>query len=120
MNRVIQGNLLKLAAVFLFLQTLIITLAPAVRYRTWEVDYRWSQWVAFLLWGIFVLRAHKSITNRLPDADPYLFPATAFLGGWGLLTVWRLDPVASNFGQVFGPRQALWLGVSMAVLVIGL
>jgi hypothetical protein len=61
MNRVIQGNLLKLAAAFIFLQTLTITLAPAVRLRTWDVDFRWSQWVAFLLWGIFVLRAHRSI-----------------------------------------------------------
>ena len=60
MSRVIQGNLLKLAAVFLFFQTLVITLAPAVRLRTWDVDYRWSQWVAFLLWGLFVLRLRKT------------------------------------------------------------
>ena len=41
MNRVTQANLLKLAAVFLFLQALIITLAPAVRGRTRDVDFRW-------------------------------------------------------------------------------
>lgn len=120
MNRVIQGNLLKLAAAFLFLQTLIITLAPAVRLRSWDVDLRWSQWIAFLLWGLFVLRAHRSIVNHLPDADPYLFPAAAFLSGWGLLTVWRLDVVDPNMEQVFGPRQALWLGVSIVAMVIGL
>jgi cell division protein FtsW (lipid II flippase) len=113
MNRVIQGNLLKLAAIFLFFQTLILTLAPAVRFRTWDVDYRWSQWVAFLLWGLFILRAHRSIVDSLPDADPYLFPATAFLSGWGLLTVWRLD-------DDFGARQALWLGVSVVALLLGL
>ena len=120
MNRVIQGNLLKLAALFLFFQTLIMTLAPAVRLRTWDVDYRWTQWLALLVWGVFVLRAHKSISTRLPDADPYLFPAAAFLSGWGLLTVWRLDPVDPNLGQVFGPRQALWLGISITVLLVGL
>lgn len=113
MNRVIQGNLLKLAAIFLFFQTLILTLAPAVRFRTWDVDFRWSQWVAFLLWGLFILRAHRSIVDSLPDADPYLFPATAFLSGWGLLTVWRLD-------DDFGARQALWLGVSVIALQLGL
>src|SRR6266496_579397 len=113
MNRVIQSNLLKLAAGFLFLQTLIITLAPAVRARTWDVDYRWSQWVALALWGLFILRAHRSIVVHLPDADPYLFPAAAFLSGWGLLTIWRLD-------SGFGARQALWLGVSIAVLFLGL
>ena len=53
MNRVTQGNLLKLAAVFLFLQALIITLAPAVRARTWVVDYRLSHWIAYFVWGLF-------------------------------------------------------------------
>ena len=113
MNRVTQSNLLKIAVVFLFLQTLIITLAPAVRARSLDVNYRWSQWVALLLWGLFVLRAHQSIIRQLPDADPYLFPMTAFLSGWGLLTVWRLEPG-------FGARQALWLAVSILVFLFGL
>jgi cell division protein FtsW (lipid II flippase) len=113
MNRVTQGNLLKLAAAFLFLQALIVTLAPAVRARSWEVDYRWSHWIAFFVWGLFVLRAHQSIIRQLPDSDPYLFPMTAFLTGWGILTVWRLDPG-------FGARQALWLVVSLLVFMFGL
>ncbi|RPI93779.1 MAG: hypothetical protein EHM40_08785 [Chloroflexi bacterium] len=113
MNRVIQGNLLRLAAIFLFLQTVIITLAPAVRLRSWDVDYRWSHWVALLVWGLFILRAHQSISKHFPDIDPYLFPAAAFLSGWGLLTVWRLD-------EDFGARQALWLGISIVVLLLGL
>jgi cell division protein FtsW (lipid II flippase) len=113
MNRVTQSNLLKVAVVFLFLQTLIITLAPAVRARSLAVNYRWSQWIALLLWGLFVLRAHRSIIRQLPDADPYLFPMTAFLSGWGLLTVWRLEPS-------FGARQALWLAVSIIVFLFGL
>ena len=87
MNRVTQSNLLKVAVAFLFLQTLIITLAPAVRARSLDVNYRWSQWIALLLWGLFILRAHQSILRQLPDADPYLFPMTAFLSGWGLLTL---------------------------------
>lgn len=113
MNRITQGNLLKLAAAFLFLQALIMTLAPAVRARTWDADLRWSHWIAFLIWGLFVLRAHQSIVRQLPDSDPYLFPTTAFLSGWGLLAVWRLDPS-------FGARQALWLVVSLLVFTFGL
>ena len=113
MNRVTQGNLLRLAAAVLFLQALIMTLAPGVRARTWEADYRWSHWIAFLIWALFVLRAHQSIVRQLPDSDPYLFPMTAFLSGWGLLTVWRLD-------ASFGARQALWLVVSLLVLMFGL
>jgi cell division protein FtsW (lipid II flippase) len=113
MNRVIQGNLLKIAAGFLILQALVITLSPAVRARTWNVDFRWSQWVALLVWGLIVYRAHQSINKYLPDSDPYLFPAAALLSGWGLLTVWRLD-------SGFGARQTLWLGISALVFIAGL
>jgi cell division protein FtsW (lipid II flippase) len=113
MNRLIQSNLLKMAAGFLVLQTLIITLSPAVRERNLDVDYRWSQWLALVLWGLFIARAHRSIIDKLPDADPYLFPAAAFLSGWGLLTIWRLD-------AGFGARQALWLGVSMVIFSFGM
>lgn len=112
MNRVTQSDLLKIAAVFLILQSVIITLSPGVRDRTWDVDYRWSHWVALALWGFFASRAHGAILKRLPDADPYLFPAAALLSGWGLLTVWRLD-------STFGARQAIWLGTSMLVLYFG-
>ena len=113
MNRVIQGNLLKIAAGFLLLQTLIITLSPAVRIRSWNVDYRWSQWIAILFWGILIYLIHNAITKYLPDADPYLFPTAALLSGWGLLTIWRLDPR-------LGPFQAIWLDVSLLVFLIGL
>lgn len=113
MNRVIQGHLLKIAALFILLQTLIITLAPGVRARTWDADFRWSHWLAFAVWCVAVYRAHESIVKHLPDADPYLFPVAALLGGWGMLTVWRLD---ANFGA----RQALWFGVSILVFIFGL
>jgi cell division protein FtsW (lipid II flippase) len=102
-----------MAAGFLVLQTLLITLSPTVRERSLEVEFRWSQWVALILWGLFMVRAHRDITQRLPDADPYIFPAAALLSGWGLLTVWRLD-------SGFGARQALWLGVSIFVFSYGL
>lgn len=113
MNRVIQYNLLRLAVVFLFLQSAIITLSPAVRARSLDVEYRWSQWIAVLLWGTLIFLVHKAITKYLPDADPYLFPSAALLSGWGLLTVWRLD-------SILGPRQALWLDISLLVFLLGL
>lgn len=113
MHRVIQSNLLKVAACFLVLQTLIITLAPGVRARTWDVDFRWSQWLALTVWILVAIRGHYAIVKYLPDADPYLFPVAALLSGWGLLTIWRLDPV-------FGARQAIWLGISAFVFLFGL
>lgn len=112
MNKITQSRLLQITAVFLFLQTLILTLSPAVRARTWDADYRFSQWVALGLWGICVARAHRDITRNLPDADPYLFPAAALLSGWGLLTIWRLD-------ASFGARQALWVGIGSIVFIAG-
>lgn len=112
MNRVTQSDLLKIAAVFLILQTLIMTLSPGVRVRSWEADYRLSQWVALAVWGVFTWFTHRAILKHLPDADPYLFPTATLLSGWGLLTVWRLD-------SIFGWRQAIWLGISMLVLYFG-
>jgi cell division protein FtsW (lipid II flippase) len=112
MNKLIQSRLLKFAAGFLFLQTLIITLAPAVRVRSWDAEYRWSHWIVLVVWGILVLRAHHDISRRLPDADPYLYPAAALLSGWGVLTIWRLD-------ADFGARQTLWLIISMVAFIAG-
>ncbi len=113
MNRVIQYNLLRLAVTFLVLQSAIITLSPAVRARSLDVNYRLSQWIGVLLWGILIFLIHKAIIKYLPDADPYIFPAAALLSGWGLLTVWRLDPDQ-------GSRQALWLAISLLVVLVGL
>lgn len=112
MNKFIQSRLLLFAAVFLLLQTIIITLAPAVRARSWDVEYRFTHWIAFGLWALFTARAHYDITRKIPDADPYLFPAAAFISGWGILTIWRLAPD-------FGARQAVWFSVSLGILILG-
>ena len=114
MNKFIQGRLLTLAAGFLFLQALIITISPAVWERTWNVTYLWSHWLAFALWVFFAYLAHISIAKHLPDTDPYLFPIAAFISGWGILTIWRLDPATA------GPRQAVWFAISVFALILGL
>lgn len=113
MSRFIQNNLLKIAVGFLVLQSTIITLAPAVRLRSVEADYRWTHWIAVVVWALLILLIHKAITKQLPDADPYLFPAAALMSGWGLLTIWRLD-------QQLGARQAIWLDISLLVFLLGL
>ncbi|MBI1795127.1 MAG: FtsW/RodA/SpoVE family cell cycle protein [Chloroflexi bacterium] len=104
-----EGRLLFVAAIFLFLYSIILTLSPAVRERTWDVAYRFSHWVGFVLWIGIVIVAHRITSRRLPDRDPYLLPLASLLGGWGMLTIWRLD-------AGFGLRQAIWLGVSIAGL----
>ena len=109
----IQARLLTMAAVFLFLYSLILTLAPAARARSWAVDYRWSHWLGFMVWVVIFTLAHILSSRRLPDADPYLLPITALLTGWGILTIYRLVPS-------FGLRQTVWLLVCGLVFLFGL
>jgi len=109
----IQTRLLELAAVFLFLYSLILTLSPAARERSWAVEYRWSHWLGFILWAGLIALAHHQVRRCMPDSDPYLLPLAALLSGWGMLTVWRLD-------ASLGLRQALWLVVSGGILLLGL
>ena len=111
MNDQIQRRLLQWAAFFLFLQSVILTLAPAVRERSWDVDYRFSHWFGLLAWGLFTFLAHRALNKYLPERDPYIFPAAALLSGWGLLSIWRLD-------ESFGIRQTAWLGISLIVLIV--
>jgi cell division protein FtsW (lipid II flippase) len=113
MQNEIQKRLLNWAAFFLFVQSIILTLSPAVRERSWDVDYRLSHWIGFFAWLALTHFAQRTASKYLPDHDPYIFPAAAFLSGWGLLTIWRLN-------ETFGIRQALWLGVSLAVFIFAI
>jgi len=108
-----QSLLLRWAAFFLFVQSIILTLSPAVRERTWDVDYRLSHWAGFLVWVVLITFAHFATVKYLPERDPYLLPAAALLNGWGLLTIWRLD-------EEFGVRQTMWLGISIIVFILAL
>ena len=109
----IQSRLFRLAGVFLFLFSLILTLAPAARARTWAVDYRWSHWLGFAAWVIVFTLVQILSHRHLPEADPYILPIAALLTGWGILTIYRLVPS-------FGLRQTVWLLISGLVLLLGL
>ncbi len=108
-----ESRLLKLAALFLGLYSLILSLAPAVRARSWDADYRWGHWAGFALWAVLVWLMHIRLRKDAPDHDPYLLPIASLLSGWGLLSIWRLT-------TTFGLRQSLWLAVSVIVLLFGL
>lgn len=109
----IQLRLLKLAGLFLTIYSLALTISPAARARTWDVSLRWSHWLGLAIWVTAVILVHWQMSRLVPDADPYLMPAAALLAGWGLITIWRLDPV-------FGLRQALWLALCAALLIVGI
>jgi len=109
----IQGRLLMLAALFLGLFALALMLSPAARARSWDVDYRWAQWLGLIVWSFGFGFIHRETARRLPRRDPYLLPLIALLSGWGLLTIWRLTPY-------YGQRQTIWLALALGVFALGL
>ncbi|MBK9208682.1 MAG: hypothetical protein IPL71_10435 [Anaerolineales bacterium] len=62
---------------FLFVNSVILTLSPAVRERSWDVDYRLSHWIGFLAWVVLTTLADRATIKYLPERDPYLLPLTA-------------------------------------------
>lgn len=102
-----------MAAVFLVLQSIALTLAPAARLRTWDVSYRWEHWIGMLFWLTLIPIAEHQIKRWLPDADPYLFPVSALLTGWGMLSIWRLT-------DTFGIRQAIWVLLCLVLFIVAL
>ena len=105
--------LLGLAALFILLYAVALSLSPAARMRSWQVEYRWWHWLGVLIWTAGIAVAHQQANHWLPERDPYLLPLAALLSGWGVLTIWRLVPSV-------GLRQSLWLMVSIAIFTLGL
>lgn len=108
-----QGWLLKLAAIFLGLYALAITLAPAARFRTWHITFPWMHWIGYLIWLSMFAILNRRTARLLPDRDPYLLPIAGLLSGWGILTVSRLVPT-------LGLRQSAWLLVALILVWLGL
>ena len=113
MHDLTQSRLLRWSALFLFLQSTVLTLSPAVRERTWNVDYKILHWLGFLTWIVLINLLHRITIKYLPERDPYILPAAAMLTGWGLLTIWRLD-------EVFGIRQTIWLGIAICIVIFAI
>jgi cell division protein FtsW (lipid II flippase) len=109
----IERRLLILASAFLGIVSIALTLSNAARLRTWQVDYRWSHWLGFAVWVGMVWLTHRQVSHLLPERDPFLFPVTALLTGWGLLTIWRLS-------NGLGLRQSAWLLLIGTVFMLAL
>ncbi|MCC6955186.1 MAG: FtsW/RodA/SpoVE family cell cycle protein [Anaerolineales bacterium] len=107
-----QSILLVFAGAFLAFYALHLSLSPAVLQRSLSGPFRWGHWLGLLVWAAVFGTAHLQSLRRLTGHDPYLLPAVALLSGWGMLTIWSLLPV-------FGMRQAVWLAVCGAALVLG-
>jgi len=97
-----------LAGTCLFMLAAILTLSPAVRYRSWDVDYRWSHWAAYLIWLAGASLIHRVTIRRLENWDALILPVAFLLAGWGMLSIWRLS-------ILFGIRQTLWYMFSVVL-----
>lgn len=107
----LQSRLFSLAAICLFLLAIVLTLSPVVRYRSWNVDLRWSHWAAFFIWLAGASFIHRLTLRRLENWDALILPAAFLLAGWGMLTIWRLS-------IIFGIRQTLWYMVSIGMAAL--
>lgn len=102
-----------LAALFLGLFALSLTLSPAARARSWDVDYGWTHWLGYAIWLLGFGLVHWQSQRWLPQRDPFVLPIIALLSGWGLLTIWRLT-------AYFGMRQTIWLALALGIFSLGL
>lgn len=109
----LERRLLILAGSFLVLFSLSLSLSNAVRLRTWQTDYRWSHWLGLAVWIGVTWLVHTQLSRLLPERDPFLFPIAALLGGWGLLTIWRIS-------STLAVRQSIWLLLIGMVVVLAI
>jgi cell division protein FtsW (lipid II flippase) len=112
-GEITQTRLFWWAGGFLFLFSVVLSLSPAVRLHSWQVDYRWPHWVGFTAWAAGFWMLMRAIRRKGLEGDEYLLPVVAILSGWGLLTIWRLNPT-------FGLRQTAWLLICLGLFILGL
>jgi cell division protein FtsW len=76
----------------------------------WTQDIAWTQLWMVGVWLACGLGLHIILSRQLPTRDPYLLPGIFLLTGWGIVTVYRLQPR-------LGERQVGWLVVSSVAMV---
>ncbi|PID85825.1 MAG: hypothetical protein CSB13_06075 [Chloroflexi bacterium] len=99
-----EGSLLILAAVFVFVNAIGLSLSITGT-LSWNHVWATLGWLALIGVGHLILHRFK------PHRDPYIFPLYALLTGWGLILI---DRLAVNF---LG-RQLIWLLISTAVFLL--
>lgn len=107
-----ERQLLALAAFVVLLSMAALAVIPAARAADWQAGaVRWPLIAAACGWVVLAVVAHVVLRRALPGHDPLLLPAALLLSGWGVALIWRLLPD-------FGMRQALWLAVSVAAMLV--
>lgn len=97
-----------IAVLFLFLYSIILTLSPVIKLRSWDVNLRYSHWFGFLAWALGFFSLHYFFEKYLTKHDPLIVSIIGLLNGWGILSIFRL----SSF---FGFRQSIWFLLSVYI-----
>ncbi len=101
--RSIEWALLAVAGIFL----LVNYLALSVLNDTPPLTH----WSHLLAWVLCAFVGSRGLDRWLPQRDPFIFPVTMFLCGWGIVIINRLAPA-------FADRQTTWLLAGILVMLL--
>ena len=101
-----KDRLNMLAVAFLGLYSIILTLSPTVKSRSWSASLLWPHWLGFFLWCTGFFWFSRITKKYLNLQDTTLVSVIGLLVGWGILTIWRIS-------FIFGLRQAIWFLTSI-------
>ena len=93
--------MLLMVCISMFFYAAALALANGTRLHSEKLLINVEYFFPFLIWLFSVLFIQRNISRKLPNRDPWIFPAVAALSGLGMLTIWRLSPE-------LGVKQALW------------
>lgn len=105
--------MLLMVCITLFFYTAALALASGTRLHSETLLISAEYFVPFLVWLIGTLLVQRNIRHKLPNRDPWVFPATTGLTGLGMLTIWRLSPD-------LGLKQSVWFMVGCTLFLIAL
>jgi hypothetical protein len=108
-----ESHLIYLAFALLCLTALAIAIAPAARVGSWQdASISIQHFIVLPVWALGTYLIRKSLQDHLVKRDPFLLPIALLLVGWGMLILWRIDPI-------FGAKQTGWfLVASLGLLAI--
>lgn len=101
-HRHLEPLLLGLSFAFLALNAAALSLAQPDRDR--------SVWLIVAVWLTCAIVGSVLLRRTLAHCDPFIFPVTMFLSGWGLIIIERVAP---NFAT----RQTIWLALAVILMV---
>jgi cell division protein FtsW (lipid II flippase) len=105
--------MLLIVCLTLFFYAAALAVASGTRLHSKTLLISAEYFVPFTVWLVGTLVVQRNIRRKLPNRDPWIFPATAGLTGLGMLTIWRLSPD-------LGLKQSAWFLVGCGLFLIAL